>query len=179
MQENPALMESIMTALGFAPVLRLGRKRMPARAGLGAISRLPGGQCGWWACRGGDRTHAAHAAHADIRTTVEVVARDGFLAEIRTLLQTVPRRDMTDADETAFVLYVTGFYRWARKGTEAVQIPTCGDEKLPYTVLVAVTAALAKLTIRVIVSGKPSRAERSLGPVAKEFGILITARRDG
>ena len=95
--------------------------------------------------------------------------KEEFLARIRTLWRTVPRRDIINADETAFVLYVTGFYRWARKGTEAVQIPTYGDEKLSYTVMVAVTAALTKLPIRVIVKGKTTKAERSLGAVDREI----------
>ena len=70
--------------------------------------------------------------------------KEEFLARIKTLWRTVPRRGIINADETAFVLYVTGFYRWARKGTEAVQIPTYGNEKLSYTVMVAVTAVLTK-----------------------------------
>jgi hypothetical protein len=68
-----------------------------------------------------------------------------------------------NADESAFLLYVAGAYRWARRGAEGVQIPIYGSEKLTYTVMVAITAALTKLPMRVIVKGKTARAETALG----------------
>jgi hypothetical protein len=68
-----------------------------------------------------------------------------------------------NADESAFLPYVAGAYRRARRGVEGVQIPFHGNEKLTYTVMVAITAALTKLPIRVIVKGKTARAETALG----------------
>jgi hypothetical protein len=51
----------------------------------------------------------------------------------------------------------------ARRGAEGVQIPIYGNEKLTYTVVVAITAALTKLPLWVIVKGKTARAETALG----------------
>jgi hypothetical protein len=75
----------------------------------------------------------------------------------------VPREDVINADESAFLLYVAGANTWARRGAVGVQIPIYGNEKLTYAGMVAITAALTKLPIRVIVKGKTARAETTLG----------------
>jgi hypothetical protein len=55
---------------------------------------------------------------------------------------------------------------------EGVQIPIYGNEKLKYTVMVAITAALTKLPIRVIVKRKTARRMHLCG-------IPTTRSRDG
>jgi hypothetical protein len=97
-------------------------------------------------------------AHGKKRPAPNEERKAAFLEEIRQLLRTVPREDVINADESAFLLY-----RWARRGAEGVQIPIYGNEKLTYTVMVAITAALTKLPIQVIVRGKAARAETALG----------------
>lgn len=157
LRENPEVEEGMMTALDFLPVLRTWWEQTH-----------PGGN--WPGChirtarRIGHRLGLAwRRAHPKTRPTADEDRKSAFLEEIRELLRSVPKTDVINADEAAFLLYMTGFYRWARRGIQGVQIPTAGNQKLTYTVMVAVTAALTKLPIRVIVKGKTTRAERALG----------------
>jgi phosphatidylglycerophosphate synthase len=59
-----------------------------------------------------------------------------------------------NADETAFLLYPHGFYRWARRGAQAVQIHVAGNQKQSYMAMVAVTMNGRKLPLFIIVQGK-------------------------
>jgi hypothetical protein len=154
LDESPEMEEGLICAIDFLPMLRTWW----AAKHLGAI---------WPGCdlrtaqRIGRRLAPAWwRAHAKRRPTLDEERRTAFLAEIPELLRTMPRGDVANADETAFLLHMTGIYRWARRGAEGVQIPRDGKEKLSYTVMVAVTAAPMKLPIRVIVEGKTAHAEK-------------------
>jgi hypothetical protein len=57
---------------------------------------------------------------------------------MRELLRRVPRGYVVDVDETAFLLYMTVFYRWGEEGSGSSD----AKEKLSYRLMVAVTAAL-------------------------------------
>jgi hypothetical protein len=86
-----------------------------------------------------------------------------FVFQILHLLaEGVDPADIVDADEIAFLLPPQGFYTWARRGSEAVQIHVAGNEKRSYTVMVAVTMGGRKLPLCTIVQGKTMRAERGL-----------------
>jgi hypothetical protein len=60
------------------------------------------------------------------RPAADEERKAAILEEIRQLLRTVPRECVTNADESAFRLYVPGAYRWAKRGAEGVQIPVMG-----------------------------------------------------
>jgi hypothetical protein len=49
---------------------------------------------------------------------------------------------------------------WARRGAEGVEIPKQRNEKLTYTVMVAVTTALTTLPIGATMKGKTTLAEK-------------------
>jgi hypothetical protein len=66
----------------------------------------------------------------------------------------VNRGDMVDADDAAFLLYPRGFYTWARRGTEAVQIQVTRNERQSFTVMAAVTMDGGKPPLFTIVPGK-------------------------
>ena len=72
------------------------------------------------------------------------------------------RRGALADRETAFVLYPHGFYTWAQRGKDAVQIHVEGNEKQSYTVMVAVTMDCRKLPLFTIVQGKTASSEWGL-----------------
>jgi hypothetical protein len=81
----------------------------------------------------------------------------------------VSRAITATADEMAFPFHMTGFLMWARRGSEGLEIPIHGNEKLSYTVMVVVAAALTRLPIRVRVKGKTTLAEKGLGVPEASF----------
>jgi hypothetical protein len=71
-------------------------------------------------------------AHGKKGPAVDEERKAAFLEEIRHLaLRTVPREYVINADESAFLRYVAGAYRSARRGAEGIQ--------LTYTLMVAIT----------------------------------------
>jgi hypothetical protein len=70
--------------------------------------------------------------------------------------------DIVDADETGFLLYPQGFYTWARRGTEAVQINVAGHEKQSHTAKDAVTMDGGKIPLFTIVQGNLGHSEWGL-----------------
>jgi hypothetical protein len=121
LRENPEMEEGIMTAIDFLPVLRSRWEE-----------GHPGGM--WPGChpipaqRIGHRLGSSwRRAHGKKRSAADEERKAAFLEEIRQLLRTVPRVDVINADESAFLLYVAGAYRWARRGAEGVQIWNDGN----------------------------------------------------
>ena len=102
-------------------------------------------------------------AHKRRRPGVNPDAGLRFVYEVLILLRDgVEPWQIVNADETAFVLYPHGFYTWARRGRDAVQIHVEGNEKQSYTVMVAVTMDCRKLPLFTIVQGKTARSEWGL-----------------
>jgi hypothetical protein len=67
-----------------------------------------------------------------------------------------------NAAETALLLYPHGFYTWARRGAQAVQIHVADNDNQSYTVMVAVTMDGRKLPLFIIIQGKTVRCEWGL-----------------
>ena len=102
-------------------------------------------------------------AHKKRRPDVDPAAAARFVQSIMELQgRGVNPGDVVNGDESAFLMYPQGFYTWARRGTEAVQIQVAGNEKQAYTVMVAVTMDNRKLPLFTIVKGKTRRAEKGL-----------------
>jgi hypothetical protein len=107
-----------------------------------------------WSLR---RAHKRRRQDEDPQTSIHFAFQILYL-----LAEGVDLADIVDADETAFLLYPQGFYTWAGRGSEAVQIHVSGKEKRSYTVMAAVTMAGGKLPLFTIIQGKTVRAERGL-----------------
>jgi hypothetical protein len=99
--ENPEIEEGLTSAIGFLPVLRTRWEEMgqgwiwpgcPRRT----AQRIGGRLCLSWRRR-----------HAKRMPTVDGERRTAFMDEIRELLGRVPRGDVMNADETAFLVYMT------------------------------------------------------------------------
>jgi transposase len=76
-------------------------------------------------------------AHKRRRPGVDPISDSLVFQTLYLLAEGVDPADIVDADETAFLLYPQGFYTWARRGSEAVQIHVAGNEKQSYTVMAA------------------------------------------
>jgi hypothetical protein len=93
-------------------------------------------------------------AHRRRRPDVDPQSAIHFVFHILYLqAEGVDPADVVDADEIAFLLYPQGFYTWAIRGSEAVQIHVAGIEKRSYTVMAAITMTGGKLPLFTVVQG--------------------------
>jgi hypothetical protein len=82
---------------------------------------------------------------------------EAFRLEIERLLQTVGPEKVVNIDETHWKLFPNGMLTWAETGAENVQIETGGLEKAGITVVAAITAAGAKLSLPFLGAGETDR----------------------
>jgi hypothetical protein len=115
---------------------------------------------------------------AERRPIVNEERRTVFLDEIRELSGRGPRGDVMSADKRVPPLH-DGFLHVGEVGRRGVQASIHGNEKLPYTVIIVVTAALAKTPITVIVKRKATFAEKGPRLPGPFLGIRITRGPDG
>ena len=103
------------------------------------------------------RSHKRRRPGVDPRAALHFVHEVMFV-----LAEEVEPWQVVNADEMAFLLYPHGYYTWARRGRDAVQIHVEGNEKQSYTVMAAVTMDCRKLPLFTIVQGKTVASERGL-----------------